>query len=47
LPGHLDGTYVRALFDTEEDPEILVNDSKKIVVQLPFTLIYVLNTEFV
>jgi len=45
-PEHLDGNYVRALFDTGDKPEILADDTKKIVVQIPFTLIYALNTEF-
>jgi len=44
-PEHLDGTYVKALFDSEEKPVIKTNDAKKIVVELPFTLIYALNTE--
>lgn len=42
-PGHLDGTYARALF-TESAPEIIVEDSKKIVVEDRFTMIYRLNT---
>lgn len=45
-PEHLDGTYARALFDIAEKPEILINDTKKLIVQIPFGLIYALNTEF-
>lgn len=43
-PEHL-GTYVRAVYN-EGSPEILINDSKKIVVEERFAMIYAINTEF-
>jgi hypothetical protein len=52
LPGsglgtdHRDGTYVRALFHPEDEPEIVTEDKTKVVASLSFPLVYRIERGF-
>jgi hypothetical protein len=43
---HRDGTYTRALFAPEGEPEVIVDDDSKIVMQIEFPIHYRINRSF-